>query len=178
MLLKSQAVSGKLGLKLTYWVKSIATTSEHKPLILMFSNDACEAKMQIISFNLCDVRRIRYWVAVYFCDRWCLIATTVTVGMPFHVLLDSSFLLRLSMSVVTHLEKFSVMLFYCKSKTWKFVHINLPLQCSLMCATWCRQRHSLAPHIACFLPHTSTRNHLTIIHSFLFPPACLGFFPS
>lgn len=59
MLLKSWAVSGKYSPKLIYWIKSIATTSEHKPLILMVSDDACEAKMQIISFNLCDVRRIQ-----------------------------------------------------------------------------------------------------------------------
>ena len=140
----------------------------------MFSNDVCEAKKQIISFNLCDVRRIQYWAPVYICDRWCLIATTVTV--PFHVLLDSSFLLRLSKSVVIHLEKFSGVFFYCKSKTWKYIHIDLPPQRSLMYAPWCRQRHSLAPHIACFLPHTSTRNHLTIVHSYLSLPACLGFF--
>lgn len=59
MLLKSWAVSGKYSLKLICWIKSTATTSEHKPLILTVSDDACEAKMQIISFNLCGVRRIQ-----------------------------------------------------------------------------------------------------------------------
>ena len=45
---------------MTYRVKSIDATGEHKPQILMFSNDACEAKKQIMSFNLRDVRRIQY----------------------------------------------------------------------------------------------------------------------
>lgn len=64
----------------------------------MFSDNACEAKMGVISFNLCDGRRIQHGVPVYICNRWCLTAAVLTVGMPFHVLLDSSFLLRLPMS--------------------------------------------------------------------------------
>lgn len=153
----------------------MATTSEHKLLILTFSHDAREAKTQIIPFSLCDVRRIQYWIP----DRWCLIATTGTLGMFSHVLLDPSFLLRLSVSVVTHLEKLSGVFSYCKRNTWKCIHIKLPSQHSLMFAMWCRQGCSLAPQVACFLPHTRTWNHHTIFHSSLSPPACLwGFFLS
>lgn len=111
---------------MTHRVKSIAATSERKSLVLLFSGDASEAKTQIISFNLCSGRRIQYQVPVYICGRWCLIATTAILGMPFHVLLDYSFLLRLSMSLVAHLEKFSGVFFHCKSKTWKYIDTNLP----------------------------------------------------
>lgn len=37
-------------MKLTYLVKSMATTNKYELLILTLINDACEAKMQIISF--------------------------------------------------------------------------------------------------------------------------------
>lgn len=93
-----------------------------------------------------------------------------------HVLLDPSFLLRLSVSVVTHLEKLSSVFSCCKSKTWKCIHIKLPSQRRLTSAVWCRQGCSLAPQVACVLPHTSTWNHHTILHSSLSPPACGVFF--
>lgn len=140
----------------------------------MFSHGVREAKMQIISFNLCDVRRIQYWVPVYICDRWCLIATTVTVGVPFHVSLDSSFLLRFSMSVVTHLETFSGVFFYCKNKTWKCIHINLPLQRSLMCAMWCRQRQFGTSH--CLLSSTHQHRESSHHHPFISFSTCLPWF--
>lgn len=159
---------------LASWVKSVAGTSEHKPLILLFGNDACEAKQQIISFNLCDVSRIQYWVPVYICNRWCLIATAVTVGMPFHILLDTSFLQRLSIWVGSHLERFSGVLFYHTSKPWLCIHINLPQQHKLVCYVM-QAETVLALPIVCFLPCNSTRNHLTII-CYFFPPAYLFFF--
>lgn len=97
--------------------------------------------------------------------------------MPFHVVLDSSFLLRLSVSVVAHLEKCSGVFFYCKSPTWKCTHINFPPQCSLMGVTWCRQRQFGTLH---YLP-SSTHQHKESSHHhpFLSFSTCLsvmGFF--
>lgn len=91
--------------------------------------------------------------------------------MPFHILLDSSFLLRLPISVVAHLETFSGVLFWQKSKPWLCIHISLPHQSSLMYATWCRQRHNLALRISSKQQHEESLSPSSspfFLHLFIF----------